>query len=370
MLERDTGRVLVVEDNEFNMEVVRCMLENEGNQVSLATNGQEACEAYQAAVERGEPFEVIFMDCNMHRPALALMPRYLPPTTPCYLPPQVIFMDCNMPVLDGYEATKKIRKMQAERDNILGDGGVPVVALTAYAMPGDKEKCLNAGMDDYITKPLNKDVLLSTLARHLKEGRRRAAEAGASQRADKDRPSSGQVAHRSSGENRRRSSSAVGGGGEGRAAPPGRQRAESQQERSNNAAADKRGDKERGSRDDGGAKEHDPQGGLRSPGKRGVHGGDNQRHGAGAERRGSREHERDRDSAPMPEAFVDEADSTHWSREAARTNFNHFGGPGGAVPPSYFVLSAYYAPLTTHNSLLTTHFGSLTMDHSPLTTDY
>ena len=59
------------------------MLENEGNQVSLATNGQEACEAYQAAVERGEPFEVIFMDCNM-------------------------------PVLDGYEATKKIRKMQAE----------------------------------------------------------------------------------------------------------------------------------------------------------------------------------------------------------------------------------------------------------------
>ena len=146
VLERDTGRVLVVEDNEFNMEVahsycllrtravlprvlqresyipflsiisiissnmpphydhratgrrgghlhaaplylppqvVRCMLENEGNQVSLATNGQEACEAYQAAVERGEPFEVIFMDCNM-------------------------------PVLDGYEATKKIRKMQAE----------------------------------------------------------------------------------------------------------------------------------------------------------------------------------------------------------------------------------------------------------------
>ena len=59
------------------------MLENEGNHVSLATNGQEACEAYQAAVERGEPFEVIFMDCNM-------------------------------PVLDGYEATKKIRKMQAE----------------------------------------------------------------------------------------------------------------------------------------------------------------------------------------------------------------------------------------------------------------
>ena len=148
--ERDTGRVLVVEDNEFNMEVVRCMLENEGNLVSLATNGQEACEAYQAAVERSEPFEVIFMDCNM-------------------------------PVLDGYEATKKIRKMQAEREKAPSAKGgasyVPVVALTAYAMPGDKEKCLNAGMDDYITKPVNKDVLLSTLGKHLKEGRRRAAEA-------------------------------------------------------------------------------------------------------------------------------------------------------------------------------------------------
>ena len=60
--------MLVVEDNEFNMEVVRCMLEHAGNQVSLATNGQEACEAYEAAVERGEPFEVLLMACNMPSP--------------------------------------------------------------------------------------------------------------------------------------------------------------------------------------------------------------------------------------------------------------------------------------------------------------
>jgi CheY-like chemotaxis protein len=357
------------------------MLENEGNQVSLATNGQEACEAYEAAVERGEPFEVTRSRSRSRTPNPEPRTPNPEPRTPKPKPkpkpnpgPKVIFMDCNMPVLDGYEATKKIRKMQAERDRILGDGGVPVVALTAYAMPGDKEKCLNAGMDDYITKPLNKDVLLSTLAKHLKEGRRRAAEAASQRGGDRDRPPGGQVAqHRSSGESRRRSSGAAGGGGEGRAAAAGgnaHARRESLQERSNNAAADKRGDKERGGRDDSGAKEHDPQGGLRSPGKRGAHGGDNQRHGGGAERRGGRE--RDRASTlsdeALPEAFVDEAEANHWSREAARTNFNHFGGTGGAAPPTYIVLATSCLLLTTHYSLLATCYSPLTTHHSPLIT--
>ena len=95
--EKVKANILVVEDNEFNMEVVRCMLENDGHVVAQAFHGQQGVEAYVAAHARSEPYDLILMDCNM-------------------------------PVLDGYEATKKIRKMQAERDKILGDGGVPVVA--------------------------------------------------------------------------------------------------------------------------------------------------------------------------------------------------------------------------------------------------
>ena len=84
-------------------------------------------------------------------------------------PYDLILMDCNMPVLDGYEATRRIRKMEKRRRRRRESpskgaaGAVPVVALTAYAMPGDKEKCLNAGMSDYITKPVNKDTLLATV---------------------------------------------------------------------------------------------------------------------------------------------------------------------------------------------------------------
>ena len=86
---RHTGRVLVVEDNEFNIEVVRCMLENAGHTVGMAMNGQEGIDAWQLARDKREPYDVILMDCNM-------------------------------PLMDGYEATRNIRAKLAEEAAALG----------------------------------------------------------------------------------------------------------------------------------------------------------------------------------------------------------------------------------------------------------
>ena len=140
MVGKNVGRVLVVEDNEFNIEVVRCMLDNAGHTVGMAMNGVEGIEAWQAARERGEPYDAVLMDCNM-------------------------------PLMDGYEATRRIRAKlaeEAETPRQRTPETLPIIALTAYAMPGDREKCLNAGMSDYITKPVNRDVLISTVLKHMR----------------------------------------------------------------------------------------------------------------------------------------------------------------------------------------------------------
>ncbi|NJN40232.1 MAG: response regulator [Gammaproteobacteria bacterium] len=117
------GHVLLVEDNELNCEVARGMLEALGLQVSVAANGKEAVRAM--ARQRFD---------------LALM-------------------DCQMPELDGYEATRLIRAQAAAA----GATRVPIIALTASAVQGDRERCLEAGMDGYLAKPFRTKDLHAAL---------------------------------------------------------------------------------------------------------------------------------------------------------------------------------------------------------------
>jgi len=118
--------ILVAEDNFVNQQVVRHILEREGHAVTFANNGREAVEA--VAVHRYD----------------------------------VVLMDVQMPVLDGYEATVEIRNREESRG-----GRLPIIALTAHAMRGDNERCLGAGMDAYVTKPIQVAALLSTIAEVL-----------------------------------------------------------------------------------------------------------------------------------------------------------------------------------------------------------
>jgi signal transduction histidine kinase/CheY-like chemotaxis protein len=117
-------RVLVAEDNKVNQIVVSRMLERAGHSVAIAADGQEAVEMYASGA-----FDLLLMDVHM-------------------------------PVLDGFEATARIREMEATK-NI----HTPIIALTANAMNGDRERCLAAGMDGYISKPVGRDELLDTIAR-------------------------------------------------------------------------------------------------------------------------------------------------------------------------------------------------------------
>ncbi|MGI3785285.1 MAG: response regulator [Janthinobacterium lividum] len=120
---RARGRVLVVEDNELNQLVACGMVERLGFSTDVARNGVEALEA---------------LGCQTY---------------------DVVLMDCHMPVMDGFAATEGIR--QAE----LGRPRTPVVALTASALVSDRERCLSAGMDDYISKPIDPDALAEVLDR-------------------------------------------------------------------------------------------------------------------------------------------------------------------------------------------------------------
>jgi CheY-like chemotaxis protein/HPt (histidine-containing phosphotransfer) domain-containing protein len=124
-------RVLVVEDNPINQEVAKAMLGRLGCQVVLAADGQEGL-----SLLANETFDVVLMDCHMPR-------------------------------LDGFSATAEIRR----REKSQGRKHVPIIALTANVMKGCREKCLAAGMDDYLAKPFRKEQLVEILARYLAIGR-------------------------------------------------------------------------------------------------------------------------------------------------------------------------------------------------------
>jgi len=122
-----SGRVLLVDDSAVNVLVASSMLQQCGLQVDQAENGVEALERLQA-----EAYDLVLMDCQMPR-------------------------------MDGFEATRRWR-MQ-ERSNFLGH--LPIVALTASAVNGDRERCIQAGMDDYLVKPFEMDDLLTVVQRHI-----------------------------------------------------------------------------------------------------------------------------------------------------------------------------------------------------------
>ena len=115
----------MAEDNRVNQRLARHLLERFGCSVDIASNGREAIE-------------------------LASSVSY-----------DVIFMDCLMPEFDGFEATKEIRRRQ------LKTGRRPIIALTANAMQGDRERCLEAGMDDYLPKPIRPEDFSRILERFL-----------------------------------------------------------------------------------------------------------------------------------------------------------------------------------------------------------
>jgi two-component system, sensor histidine kinase and response regulator len=120
-------RILLAEDNKINQIVARELLESVGVIVEIANNGQEAVHILQ---DRGEEFDGVLMDVQM-------------------------------PVMDGYEATEVIRS-----NPVLS--GLPVIALTAHAMQSDRDKCIQAGMNDYVAKPITPELLFSVLTRWMR----------------------------------------------------------------------------------------------------------------------------------------------------------------------------------------------------------
>jgi CheY-like chemotaxis protein len=124
---RDMAKILIIEDNEMNRDMLARRLRRKGFEVAIAVDGESGLE-----VAAGEK-------------------------------PDLILMDMSLPGINGWEATRKLKSAP-------GTAAIPVVALTAHAMAGDREKALEAGCDDYETKPVDLTLLLTKIQRLLPPG--------------------------------------------------------------------------------------------------------------------------------------------------------------------------------------------------------
>jgi CheY-like chemotaxis protein len=140
-------RILLAEDNAVNQKVAVAMLSRLGHHVVVAPDGQAAIDAY-----RREVFDIILMDVQM-------------------------------PVVSGYDATRAIRAIERTAGT-----RVPIIAMTARAMKGDRETCLEAGMDDYLSKPIHRQLVVEVIRRTLQSS------ASLSKRSDLEEPAAVELA--------------------------------------------------------------------------------------------------------------------------------------------------------------------------------
>jgi CheY-like chemotaxis protein/HPt (histidine-containing phosphotransfer) domain-containing protein len=148
MVPMDERRILLVEDNETNQRVAEGMLRRLAYRCDVVANGRAAIKALSE-----KPYDLVLMDVEM-------------------------------PEMDGFEATRAIRQFDENSLNY----GIPIIALTAYAMQGDEGRCINAGMDDYLSKPIDPALLSHTLKRWLTVAKRRDTAPAISRRDTVERP--------------------------------------------------------------------------------------------------------------------------------------------------------------------------------------